>query len=177
MPMTAATSRRPRATRRRPITRAVRVLVLVAALVTAAACAGSRGPAETQYQSNVRLSPDSTLRVARTQLELHDFTVTAAGADALVTTPRPVGAHVQGSASALSGRHWMLRVETERRALAGGTRLRVTGFLLPPASSDPRASGPTSQPATVITSDQGALFAEVRTAARWIEDAAGKAKR
>jgi hypothetical protein len=126
---------------------------------------------------NVRLSADSTLRIARTQLQLHGFTVTAAGENALVTTPRPLRPDLQGSSPSLRNRQWMLRVETSRRALVGGSSLRVIGYLLPTQAGDARSTGPTSQPATVITSDQPALFAEVRAVAGWIEDAAGRAKR
>ena len=180
--MTAATTRRPPATHRRhdavAALRAVRAFALLATLtLAAAACAGHRGPRESDYQTNVGLSADSTLRIARTQLQLHAFTVTAAGENALVTTPRPVPEHLQGGSPGLRGRHWMLRVETQRRALVGGTRLRVIGYLLPPPATDPRASGPTAQPATLITSDQAPLFSEVRAAGRWIEDAAGRKKR
>ena len=131
--MTAATTRRPPATHRRhdavAALRAVRAFALLATLsLAAAACAGHRGPSESDYQTNVGLSADSTLRIARTQLQLHAVTVTAAGENALVTTPRPVPEHLQGGSPGLRGRHWMLRVETQRRALVGGTRLRVIGM-------------------------------------------------
>lgn len=176
MPTTVPMTRRPAPSAMRHAT--ARALVVAASLVFAAACAGgNRGPGESDYEANVRLSADSTLRVARTQLELHGFTVTAAGENALVTTPRPVRADLQSGSKGLRNREWMLRIETSRRALVGGARLRVIGYLLPPAATDPRASGPTSQPATVITSDQGALFGEVSTVARWIQDAAGRAGR
>lgn len=176
MPTTAVPTRRsatpaPRRT-------AGRAFVLAAALAVGSACAGgNRGPAESDYQANVRLSADSTLRIARTQLQLHGFTVTAAGENALVTTPRPIRADLQGGSAALRSRQWMLRVETSRRALVGGSRLRVIGYLLPPQANDARSTGPTSQPATVITSDQTALFGEVRAVGGWIQDAAGRAKR
>jgi hypothetical protein len=177
MPTPAATTRRRTAAFAAPRTATVRALALVAAATIAAACAGgTRGPAESDYEANVRLPADSALRIARTQLQLHGFTVTAAGEGALVTTPRPLRPDLQGTA-ALKNRHWMLRVETSRRALVGGSRLRVIGYLLPPQATDARATGPTSQPATVITSDQTALFGEVRAVGGWIEDAAGRAKR
>jgi hypothetical protein len=155
-----------------------RAFVLAATLAVTGACAGgNRGPAESDFQANVRLSADSTLRIARTQLELHGFTVTAAGENALVTSPRPLRADLQGGSPALRSRQWMLRVETSRRALVGGSRLRVIGYLLPPQATDARSTGPTSQPATVITSDQTALFGEVRAVGGWIQDSAGRAKR
>jgi hypothetical protein len=159
--------------------RAPRLLLVVGTLAAlgAAACSGRRGPSESQYETTVRTPPDSTLRIARTQLQLHAFEVTPAGENALVTAPRPVPTHLQSGESSLKGRHWMLRVEAERRALAGGSRMRVLGYLLPPPSTNPRATGPTSKQATVITSDQPQLFAEVRAAGRWIEDAAGRSKR
>ena len=84
---------------------AARALAVAASLLAAAACAGgNRGPGDTDYESNVRLSADSTLRVARTQLELHGFTVTAAGENALVTTPRPIRADLQGGSGSLAVR-------------------------------------------------------------------------
>ena len=171
---TAGARRRP--FRRAPL-RALGALVLAVAAATATtACTGRSGPAESNFETSVRLDADTALRVARTQLQLHGFEVTAAGENAIVTTPRPVPAHFQGG-GVPAGRHWMLRVESQRRALAGGSRVRVIGYLLPAPSSDPRASGPTAQPATLITSDNGPLFGELRTVGRWIEDAAGRAKR
>lgn len=177
MPTQAATTRRTAtSTARRTAT--VRALALAAAVTIAAACTGgNRGPGESDYEANVRIPADSALRIARTQLQLHGFTVTAAGEDALVTTPRLLRADLQGAGAELKNRHWMVRVETSRRALVGGSRVRVIGYLLPPPPKDTRVAGPTSQPATVITSDQTALFGEVRAVGGWIEDAAGRAKR
>ena len=178
METTRATARvRPRRARRRALFRALGAGALAAAAAgTTAACTGRRGPAESSFETSVRLAADTALRVARTQLQLHGFEVTAAGENALVTSPRPVPTHLQGD-GVPAGRHWMLRVEAQRRALAGGSRVRVLGYLLPPPASDARASGPTTQPATLVTSDNGPLFGELRTVGRWIEDAAGRAKR
>ena len=166
---------RPRLALPRAPRRTLGVLAL-ACLAAAAACTGRRGPAESSIETAVRLDADTALRVARTQLQLHGFEVTAAGENAIVTSPRPVPTHLQGE-GVPAGRHWMLRVETQRRALAGGARVRVLGYLLPPPATDARASGPTSQPAILVTSDNGPLFSEIRTVGKWIEDAAGRAKR
>ena len=156
-----------------------RVLALAAAIVAAAvtigasACAhaGATGEGgESAYQANVALRPDSTLRIARTQLEHHNFKVSAAGANAIVTFPAPIPAHLQDAST--KGRYWMLRVAADPRAIGGGSRLTVTGYVLPPASSSAGGAAPPPKEAVVVTSANRALFGEVQAAGRWIQDEA-----
>ena len=152
-------------------------LALVVAACVATACASFRPRDENDFQMNVALAPDSALRVARAQLEAQDFKISAAGENAIVTAPHYLPVPVQDAVPELRGRHWMLRVEASRRALAGGSRMRVIGFLLPPPAPTTGTGGTSMQSASTITSENRALFGEVVAAARRIETAAGRAKR
>ena len=70
------------------------------------------------------------------------------------------------------GRYWMLRVAADPRAIGGGSRLTVTGYVLPPASSSAGGAAPPPKEAVVVTSANRALFGEVQAAGRWIQDEA-----
>jgi len=171
----AAVARRT-TTRRLARVAAIGLAAFIAASV-AIACASFRPQDENDYEMNVELAPDSALRAARSQLESQDFKISAAGENAIVTAPHYLPVSVQEALPALRGRHWMLRVEATRRALAGGSRMRVIGFLLPPPAPTAGSEGTSMQSATTITSENRALFGEVVAAARRIEAAAGRARR
>ena len=152
--------------------------------VVAGGCAhvgsGSAGGGDNAYEAVVSLRPDSTLRIARTQLEHHNYKVSAAGPNAIVTLPAPIPAYLQDKSGTTKGRYWMLRVSTAPQTFGGGTRLTVVGYVLPTASrpaAAAAAAAPAPQEATVVTSANRALFDEVRAAGRWIEDEAKRTRR
>jgi hypothetical protein len=120
----------------------------------------------------VSLRPDSTLRIARTQLEHHNYKVSDAGTNAIVTVPAPIPNYLQDKSGSMAGRYWMLRVAAEPQTFGAGTRLTVVGYVLPAASRPAGAAAPAPQEATVVTAANGALFGEVRAAGRWIADEA-----
>jgi hypothetical protein len=163
-----------------------RTLALAAVMITALAATGGcahagssgagGGGGDNAYEAVVSLRPDSTLRIARTQLEHHNYKVSDAGPDAIVTVPAPIPAYLQDKSGATKERYWMLRVSATSQAFRGGTRLTVVGYVLPSAS---RAAGATAAPqeATVVTSANRALFDEVKAAGRWIEDEAKRTRR
>jgi hypothetical protein len=156
--------------------------VLATALAAAAVIAAGGGCAragtgggggESSYQAVVSLRPDSTLRIARTQLEHHNYKVSDAGANGIVTLPAPIPAHLQDKSGATKGRYWVLRVSADPQSLGSGTKLTVTGYVLPPNAA--RAAGAAAPPpaeAVVVTSANRALFGEVQAVGRWIQDEA-----
>lgn len=148
------------------------LVALGVALVIGGACARLRTGSGQDYETVVPLRPDATLRVARTQLEHHDYQVGDAGPNALVTLPTPIPPHLQDDKGHLKGRYWMLHVGAQPQRFTSGTRLRVVGYVLPASTPDGRE---TRQEATPVTADQRALFSEVRAAGRWIEDGANRA--
>jgi hypothetical protein len=128
---------------------------------------GSNGDAV----QNVRLSADSTLRIASTQLTHHGYTVQPVGQRSLVTTPRAIPDWLGGKDPKMKGRLWFVQVNVEPQFLARGTKLAVVGFLVPESSQAAnRTNAATAQNAIVVTSDNP-LHQEVRTIASWIADA------
>ena len=93
-------------------TKARRILTVAATIVAttaaAGACArmgagsasGGGGGGESSYRADVALRPDSTLRIARTQLEHHNYKVSDAGPNAIVTLPAPIPAYLQDKSGA-----------------------------------------------------------------------------
>lgn len=164
--------------RRSSVGQVLKGAVLAGAVVTAgAACArasvGSGGGGDSSFRAVVSLGVDSTLRIARTQLEHHNYKVSDAGANSIVTLPAPIPAYLQDKSGATKGRYWVLRVAVDPRSLGGGTNLTVTGYVLPPSAA--RAAGAAPPPpseAVVVTSANRALFGEVRAAGKWIQDEA-----
>ncbi|HET7457582.1 MAG TPA: hypothetical protein VFJ74_07995 [Gemmatimonadaceae bacterium] len=168
-------------------TNARRILTVAATIVAttaaAGACArmgagsasggGGGGGGESSYRADVALRPDSTLRIARTQLEHHNYKVSDAGPNAIVTLPAPIPAYLQDKSGATKERYWVLRVSADPQSLGSGSRLTVTGYLLPPPAA--RAAGAAAPPpagAIPVTSANRALFGEVRAAGKWIQDEA-----
>jgi hypothetical protein len=148
--------------------------VMAATAIGAGGCAraGTSGDGgDNSYQTIVALRPDSTLRIARTQLEHHNYRIGDAGPNAIVTLPAPIPAYLQDKSGATQGRYWLLRVSAEPQTFGGGTKLTVVGYVLPSASR-PAGAAPPPREAVVVTSANAALFAEVKAAGRWIQDEA-----
>lgn len=165
--------------RRRNARRMLSAAAMLAAMVVGSGCArtgataGGRGGGETSYQAVVSLRPDSTLRIARTQLEHHNYKVSDAGPNAIVTLPALIPVHLQDKSGANKGRYWVLRVAVDPQSLGSNSRLTVTGYVLPPAAA--RAAGtaaPAPAAAIPVTSADRALFGEIRAAGKWIQDEA-----
>lgn len=147
----------------------MRSLFVVCAFALFTGCARlSGGGNDRAVEVSVTTGLDSTLRVAATQLQHHGYVVTPAGENRLVTSPRAVPDYLVGQDAELRNRQWFVQVEVDRSAFIRGTRLSVTGFLIPPAA----AAGTNTaqvQNAIQVTSDHR-LFQEVRSIARWIQD-------
>ena len=158
-------------TRHRPrTTRLAARAALAAIAAVGVACAGlRRGGGGTDYESVVTTTAAAAIRAARATLERDAYKVTDAGENTLVTLPVLIPDRLQDRAGHLKGRYWIMRVSAQPEALTSGTRLRVIGYVLPPASPSGQT---TQQEAIPVTADQPALVGEVRAVGRRIADAA-----
>ena len=149
----------------------MRSLFVAGAVALLTGCARLPGGGnERDVEVTVGTSIDSTLRVAATQLQHHGYTVTPVGANQLVTAPRPVPDYLIGQNSDLRGRQWFVQVTADRNAFIRGTRLAVTGFLVPtPAAGGATPAAPQVQNAIQVTSSSP-LWQEVRSISTWIRD-------
>ena len=104
--------RRPRAKQHQ--SRRKTLLGLVAALAIVAGCARIRGSSNSDsVTTTVSASRAQALEIARTQLVHHGFTVTGAGSDVLVTTPKLVPNYLRevSTAKQPSSQRWFLVVQ------------------------------------------------------------------
>ena len=149
-------------------------LLALAAVLAVSACNFVGGGPDTGAQSvviNTNARPDSLFRVASAYLTANGFTTTQLADSTLVTTPQPVPERARTSST--QDQQWILQVKTEKAFLMGGSRLRVTGFIIPRAANTP-ADTTTVRQATPITNRNAVLFNEVQTVANAIARAAGK---
>jgi hypothetical protein len=141
--------------------------VLCAMGVVGCASLGGGSGRETVSQT-VDVPVDTAVRIARTQLHLHNYKVGASGGNTLITEPRAVPGEVRDAANRREAEYWVVRVDVGRKVL-GGTEIKVTGFRLP----EGRPKTPGSQPKMVpVTDADQRLFNELETIANWIGDAA-----
>ena len=141
-------------------------------VVSASGCSRLFGGRQNDAVQSVPVSVDSTLRIAATQLQHHGYTVTPVGDNSLVTAPRDVPGWLGDKEGNMKGRQWFVRVDAEPHFLARGTRLEVTGYLVPEgAARTGTNTTPVIQNAITVTS-QHQLYQEVRAIATWIGDAA-----
>jgi hypothetical protein len=135
-------------------------------LVGCASLGGGTGR-ETVSQT-VDVPVDTVVRIAKTQLQLHNYKVGATSGSTIITEPRAVPGEVRDAANRREAEYWVVRVEVGRKTL-GGTEIKVRGFLLP----EGRPTTPGSQPAMVpVTDADPRLFNEIQAIAGWIGDAA-----
>ncbi len=157
-------------------------IVGAAALLAAAGCAHITGAgAGGTVSLTTGKSPQQVLDVARTQLVHHGFDVSTAG-DMVVTTPKAIPVYLREVATRggdQSQQQWFVVVDTERQRFLRGTRVRVTGYLLPPGAGTTRvvvAGNRIEQTAIPITENNPKLFRQVQVAADWINDALARMK-
>ena len=152
--------------------RMIKITALVS-LAIAAGCGTVRGSSNgDSVTTTVSLSRPQALEIARTQLMHHGFTVTGAGSDVLVTSPKAVPEYLREASTAKpTTQKWFLVVQGSDVRFFRGTRLRVTGYLLPSGAGQATsvANGKRlEQSAIPITEQNARLFREVQVAANWI---------
>lgn len=154
----------------------MRRIPLVLAILALAGCAtfGGRGSEiQESAQATARIHPDTLLRIAVTQLEHHGYTVQKLGEGSVMTIPRTVPNYLRdASAGAAPSEQWVLRVTVDKVPFMGNSRVAVAGFVLPSGGAASGGNAPSLERATVVTSENERMFAEVETVARWISDAA-----
>ena len=143
------------------------------ALAIVAGCAKIRGSSNgDSVTSTVGLSRAQALDIARTQLVHHGFIVTGAGSDVLVTSPKAVPEYLREASTAKPvTQKWFLVVQGSDVRFFRGTKLRVTGYLLPAGAGQASsvANGKRLEQAAIpITEQNPRLFREVQVAANWI---------
>jgi hypothetical protein len=157
-------------------------ITTIAALAIVAGCARIRGSSNSDsVTTTVSASRAQALEIARTQLVHHGFTVTGAGSDVLVTTPKLVPNYLRevSTAKQPSSQRWFLVVQGSDVRFFRGTHIRVQGYLLPPGAGQVSAvtnGTRLEQSAIPITEQNARLFREVQAAANWIISEANRKK-
>ena len=142
--------------------------VLCAMVLVGCASLGGGGSGRETVSQTVDVPVDTVMRIARTQLQLHNYKVGASTGNTLTTEPRAVPGEVRDAANRREAEYWLVRIDVGRKML-GGTEIKVRGFRLP--EGRPRTPG--SQPKmTPVTDADQRLFNEVSAIAGWIGDAA-----
>jgi hypothetical protein len=159
----------------------IKITTIAATLVLVAGCASIRGSANGDSVTTTVSAPRAqALEIARTQLVHHGFTVTGAGSDVLVTSPKPVPNYLREvSTEKQSSQRWFLVVQGTDVRFFRGTRLRVSGYLLPAGAGQVSAvtnGKRLEQSAIPITEQNARLFREVQAAANWIIAEANRKK-
>jgi hypothetical protein len=143
---------------------------VLCAMVLAGCASLGGGSGRESASRDIDVPVDTALRIARTQLQLHNYKVGATSGNTLITEPRAVPGEVRDAANRQEAEHWVVRVDIESKAL-GGTQVRVRGYRLP--EGRPRTPG--SQPPMVpVTDADQRLFNELLAIAGWIADASGR---
>ena len=156
-------------------------ITTVAALMIVAGCARMRGSANGDSVTATVSAPRAqALEIARTQLMHHGFTVTGAGSDVLVTTPKLVPNYLREVSTAKqSTQRWFLVVQGSDVRFFRGTHLRVSGYHLPAGAGEATAVSNgkrLDQSAIPITEQNARLFREVQAASDWIISEAKRKK-
>jgi hypothetical protein len=129
---------------------------------------------------NLGATPDSVLRIAATQLQLHGYEVSRIDSQMVVTMPRTIPNYLREVSTRrepeIPGNEWILQITTEPLIMARGTRLRVSGFVVPkrPPVSPGNA---VAEYAIPVDARNQSLFREINVVADWIENAAVRAQK
>jgi hypothetical protein len=151
--------------------------IAVLCLALLPACATLRGSHRNNVTVNLGVSPDSVLRIAATQLQLHGYEVNRIDSQMVVTMPRSIPNYLREVSTRepeLAGNEWILQITSEPLVMTRGTRLRVSGFVVP---KRPRVSpgNAVAEYAIPVDARNERLFREINVVADWIEDAAVRA--
>ncbi|MGQ0712798.1 MAG: hypothetical protein ACT4PJ_03585 [Gemmatimonadaceae bacterium] len=145
----------------------MRLTTVLCAMALAACASLGGGTGRETVSRDIDVPLDTALRIARTQLQLHNYRVGASSGNSLITEPRAVPGEVRDAANRQEAQYWVVRVDLESKVL-GGNQVRVRGFRLP----EGRPTTPGSQPTMVpVTDADQRLFNELTAIAGWIADA------
>jgi hypothetical protein len=146
----------------------MRVIAVLCTMVVVGCASLGGGSGRETVSQNVDVPIDTLLRIARTQLQLHNYKVGATSGNTIITEPRAIPGEVRAAANRQEAEYWVVRIDVGNR-LFGGTEFRVRGFRLP----EGRPTTPGSQPPMVpVTDADQRLFGELEAIANWIGDAA-----
>ena len=157
----------------------------MATLVAAAGCAHIAGAnRDGTVSMSTQGTPQQVLEVARTQLVHHGFDVSTTGSDMVVTTPKAVPTYLREVSTARnagdqSQQQYFIVVSAEKQRFIRGSRVRVTGYLLPPGAGTTRvvsAGNRLEQTAVPITESNPKLYRQIQVTADWINDALARRK-
>ncbi|MFL5561970.1 MAG: hypothetical protein ACJ79K_10885 [Gemmatimonadaceae bacterium] len=163
----------------------MKMMIKITAFAVLAAVAGcgrlGRGTANgDSVTSTVGKTRAEALEIARTQLVHHGFTVTGAGSDVLVTTPKLVPDYLREVSTAKPNpQRWFVVVQGSDVRFFRGTHVRVSGYLLPPGAGTVAAvknGTRLEQSAIPITEQNARLFREVQAVSGWITSEANRKK-
>jgi hypothetical protein len=143
------------------------------ALAAVSACASIRGGENTDnVEMNLGGNKAKALDAAKTQLMHHGYQVTTVGDEMLVTAPRIVPTYLREVSTARpQTQQWFLVVTADQMRFFRGTRVRVSGYVLPKGAGTTTAvtnGKRLQQEAIPITSKNAKLFREVEMVASWI---------
>ena len=154
------------------------------AMVAALAACGERWSGSSNgdsVTSTVGATKAQALEIARTQLVHHGFTVTGAGSDVLVTTPKLVPNYLREvSTEKPSSQRWFVVIQASDVRFFRGSHVRVAGYLLPPGAGTVAAvknGERLEQSAIPITEQNARLFREVQAVSNWITSEAKRDKK
>lgn len=146
------------------------------ATILVAGCATFGWSGRDTLSTTVGVPADTALRVASTQLRHHGYTVSEISASEVITVPRKVPQYLlplstnREEAAELADRQLILAVRVQPAPYFAGSRIDVTGYLVPRATKG--ATNTVMEDAILITEeDNPTLYREVRAAAGWISDA------
>ena len=150
----------------------MRVFTLAAALALSACSAAAIGGGSGQAVTiNVNVRPDSLHKAAVNYLTNAGFTATRLADSTLVTAPMIIPERARSATT--QDQQWVLQIKSEKNFLMSGSRLRVAGFVVPPASNMPVDTTTVSR-ATPITTRNALLYNEVRAVADAIANSVGR---
>ena len=158
-------------------------ITTIAMLAALAACGGRWGGTSNgdSVTSTVGAPKAQALEIARTQLLHHGFTVTGAGSDVLVTSPKLVPNYLREVSTAKpSSQRWFVVVQASDVRFFRGSHVRVAGYLLPPGAGTVAAvknGERLEQSAIPITEQNARLFREVQAVSSWITSEAKRTKK
>lgn len=138
-------------------------------LVLAISCARMSWEGDRTLSRDVQAAPDSLMLIAAQTLREHGYDVRMVEDGSIVTAPKAIPQYSRPVSTApdTMPSKWVLQLRVSPNTIRSGSRLSVTGFLVPRASE--RATDTTQARATVpVTSDQPELFRELERVGNWI---------